>query len=466
MKRFFFLLAFCLPSYLSAADYQRPEVDVPTQWKHGSSNARSSLPDEWWMQFQVPTLNELVARALSANLDISSAQARVETARALLGMKRADWFPQLAFNGNVGATRLSQSSFGANLPPQFGDVSSLLERDQYRASLDVSYEIDLWGRIRRSVESAEAKARASDETVAAYRLIVAAEVCRSYILLCSLDWQTQILQDTVKVREEALQLQKSKLAGGLGNEMELNHARTEAELAKADLAALKGQRHKTENALAVLCGTPSSRFAVAAQSKFPELPSVPAGLPSELLAARPDLRAAEAQMQSAHAEIGAARAAFFPTFKLTGSAGLESIEASSIADWENRTYSIGPSFSIPLFQGGRLKSQLKAARAAKEEAIAMYKQSILTAVREVEDALVDLNSLHTQSQAIQQAQQAADETARLTRVRQSKGLASYFEVVEAERTALGTMLRKAQLQGQLGVSTVLLFQALGGGWKY
>jgi multidrug efflux system outer membrane protein len=170
-------------------------------------------------------------------------------------------------------------------------------------------------------------------------------------------------------------------------------------------------------------------------------------------------------MQSAHADIGVARAAFFPTFKLTGSAGLESIEASRIADWENRTYSIGPAFSIPLFQGGRLKLELQAARAAKDESIASYKQTVLTAVQEVEDALVDLQSLNTQAQAIQQAQQAADETARLTRMRQSKGLASYFEVVEAERTALGTQLRMAQIEGQRGVSTVLLIQALGGGWR-
>jgi outer membrane protein, multidrug efflux system len=463
--KFLLLLVAAVPCLPARDKYQRPELELPAEWKSGQAVQRAALPDEWWQKFQSPVLNGLVAEALAGNQDIAAAQGRVNSARALLGMSRADWFPQLALTGGIGTTRLSESAFGANLPPQFGDISSLVERDNFRASVEVSYEIDLWGRIRRSVESAEAKARASDEVVAAHRLIVAAEVCRSYYLLRSLDWQSQILKDTLKVRAEALGLQQSRLDSGMSNEMELNRARTEHELAKADLAAIRAQRGKVENALAVLCGRSSSAFRVAVEPRLPAVPQVPAGMPADLLQARPDLRAAESQLQAAHAEIGAAKAAFYPTFKLTGTAGLESVQRSSFSEWENRTYSIGPSFSLPLFTGGKLKSQLKSARAEHEQAIASYRQTLLTAVREVEDSLVDLQSLNQQRTAISAAQKAAADTAQLTRVRQEKGLASYFEVVEAERTALGTQLRLAQIEGQLGVSTVMLIQALGGGWR-
>jgi outer membrane protein, multidrug efflux system len=461
----FVLLASLSTLALAKDPYQRPTVELPQSWKNTASTQRSHLSEEWWKRFSSSTLNGLVSQAMAGNLAVASAQARVGQARALVGVRRSEWFPQLMLNRSAGTNRQSQSAFGANLPPEFGNISDLLERDNFRASLDLSYEVDLWGRIRRSVESAEAKARASDEVVAAHRLIVAAEVCRSFFLLRSLDWQSQILKDTLRVRQEALGLQETKLKGGLSNDMEVNRAKTEAELAKADLAAISAQRGKMENALAVLCGQPSSSFKVAVDAKLPTAPAVPAGLPADLLEARPDLRAAEQQLIAAHADVRAAKAAFMPKIELTGSAGLEAIEASKITDWENRTYSLGLSFKLPLYSGGRLKGNLSGAKAAKDQAIADYRETALIALREVEDALVDLKSLNAQRSAIQSAQQAADETSKLTRVRQEKGLGSYFEVVEADRTALGTQLRLAQLEGQRAVSTVLLIQALGGAWK-
>ncbi len=459
------ILPLLLASCVVGPNYQRPDAAMPKKWKEGSTTSTQPLPDEWWKLFNCSKLNSLVAQSLTANQDLLGAQARVETARALLGMKRADWFPQLGLAGSFGTQRQSESSFGANLPPGFGNAKDLVERDYYRSSLDLSYELDLWGRVKRSVESARASVRASDESLSAQRLLIASEVARNYFLLRSFDLQAKVVKDTIALRDEAVKLQKSRFDGGMANEMDVTRAQTEQELAKADLAALERQRGSAEHALAVLCGQPPSSFSVSVDPSLHAPPFVPAGLPSDLLASRPDVRIAEADMESMNAEIGVAKASFFPAFKLTGSGGLDSVDSSTFLEWENRALSIGPSVSLPIFQGGRLKANLRAAKSRYEESTAKYRQTLLIALREVEDAMLDLKSMSNQRAAIDAAMKAADETARLARVRYEKGLASYFEVVEADRTVLTTKLTLAQIDGQRSVSTVLLIKALGGGWK-
>ena len=459
------ILPLLLASCVVGPNYQRPDAAMPKKWKEGSTTSTQPLPDEWWKLFNCSKLNSLVAQSLTANQDLLGAQARVETARALLGMKRADWFPQLGLAGSFGTQRQSESSFGANLPPGFGNAKDLVERDYYRSSLDLSYELDLWGRVKRSVESARASVRASDESLSAQRLLIASEVARNYFLLRSFDLQAKVVKDTIALRDEAVKLQKSRFDGGMANEMDVTRAQTEQELAKADLAALERQRGSAEHALAVLCGQPPSSFSVSVDPSLHAPPFVPAGLPSDLLASRPDVRIAEADLESMNAEIGVAKASFFPAFKLTGSGGLDSVDSSTFLEWENRALSIGPSVSLPIFQGGRLKANLRAAKSRYEESTAKYRQTLLIALREVEDAMLDLKSMSNQRAAIDAAMKAADETARLARVRYEKGLASYFEVVEADRTVLTTKLTLAQIDGQRSVSTVLLIKALGGGWK-
>ena len=460
------ILPLLLASCVVGPNFKRPDAAMPSKWKEGSTSKTSQpLPNEWWKLFNSSKLNSLVEQSLTANQDLIGAQARVETARALLGVKRADWFPQLGLGGSFGTQRQSESSFGANFPPEFGNVKDMVERDYYKASLDLSYELDLWGRVKRSVESAKASARAADESLSAQRLMIASEVARNYFLLRSYDLQTKVIQDTIALREEALKLQKSRFDGGMANEMDVTRARTEHELAKADLAALSRQRGSAEHALAVLCGQPPSSFKVAPHSSLDTPPGVPSGLPSDLLASRPDVRVAEAELEATNAEIGVAKASFFPAFKLTGSGGLDSVDSSTFLEWENRALSIGPSVSLPIFQGGRLKANLRAAKSRYEESTAKYRQTLLVALREVEDAMLDLKSMSQQRAAIDAAMKAAEETARLARVRYEKGLASYFEVVEADRTVLSTKLALAQIDGQRSVSTVLLIKALGGGWK-
>jgi len=466
MKPALALLPLLLAACVQGPNYHRPLFSLGSKWKEGKGSKSSApLPDEWWKLFGSSTLNGLVNKALADNQDLAGGKARVETARALIGVQRADWFPQISGMGSVGTQRLSASSFGANLPPQFGSVSDLLERDSYKASLDMSYELDLWGRVKRSVEAARASAQAADETLSAQRLMVAAAVAQNYFLLRSLDVQMKVLNETIDLRAEALKLQKSRFDGGMANEMDVTRARTEHELARADIAAIERQRGSTEHALAVLTGQSPSGFKLSVDPSLPAPPSIPAGVPSQLLESRPDVRAAEAELQAASANIGAAKASFFPAFKLTGSAGLDSVKSSDFLDWENRVLSIGPSVSLPILQGGRLKANLRASQSRYDEALAKYRQTLLVALREVEDNLLDLQSLARQRSALDAAHKAADETTRLARVRYDKGLASYFEVVEADRTVLTTKLALAQLDGQRSVSAVLLAKALGGGWK-
>ena len=208
-----------------------------------------------------------------------------------------------------------------------------------------------------------------------------------------------------------------------------------------------------------------SGFHVAASGGAPAPPHIPVGLPSQLIERRPDIRAAEAQLEAANADIGVAKADFFPSFKLLGSGGFESLSTSTFLDWENRALSIGPSISLPIFNGGKLKASLRAAQSRHAEALAKYRQAVLIGLREVEDSLLDLRSFAHQRQAIAAALAAADDTTKLARVRYDKGLASYFEVVEADRTVLSTRLALAQLDGQRAVASVLLAKALGGGWS-
>ncbi len=459
------LLALLFTSCVSGPNFLRPKDKLPGQWKEGKGSASSKpLPDEWWKRFGSDKLNALVKQALAANQDLKAASARVDTARALIGAKRSEWFPQLNLGGSASKQRISEATIGANLPPGLALPADALVRQNYRASLEASYELDLWGRVKRGVESARASAKSADDTLAAQRLMLAAEVARNYFLLRSLDAQMQILRDTIKLREDALKLQKSRFEGGMANETDVSRSRTEHELARADLAALERTRGSTEHALAVLCGQMPSSFHIAAGSGAPTPPHIPVGLPSELLERRPDIRAAEAKLIAANADIGVAKADFFPSFKLLGSGGFESLSTSTFLDWENRALSIGPSVTLPIFNGGKLRASLRAAKSRYEESLAQYRQAVLIGLREVEDSLLDLRSFASQRAAIAAALTAADDTAKLARVRYDKGLASYFEVVEADRTVLITRLALAQLDGQRAVSSVLLAKSLGGGW--
>ncbi|MCW0218016.1 MAG: efflux transporter outer membrane subunit [Prosthecobacter sp.] len=444
------------PNFLS------PDITLSKKWKENSNVSDLPIPDQWWTLFKDRSLTSLVERALANNQDLRSGLARVETARAMSGVERADWFPQLNLQNNATYEHSSANSIGANLPS--GAALPNLERDRHQAYLGLNYEVDLWGRVRRRVEGAKAREDAAVEDLSAQRLVVAAEVARSYFLAASLDNQEKILRETISLREEARNLQQSRFEGGLANEMDVARARTELELAKNDLAAIERQRGGVEHSLAVLCGEMPSDFNLANNRRLPSPPRVPAGLPGTLLQRRPDIRSAEQTLRAANADIGVAKANFYPVFSLTGSGGFESVGAEDFLEWKSRAASIGPQLTVPIFQGGRLRGNLRAAQSRYEESLATYKQTILTSMREVEDAMLDLKAYSKQRAAVAAAVSSAQDTSRLARLRYDKGLASYFEVVDADRVVLTTRLTLAQLDGQRLTATVQMLRAIGGGW--
>lgn len=437
---------------------------MPTHWKNGGgSTADIPVPGEWWRLFHSEELNRLVSRAMENNQDLKAALARVETARALVGVQQADWFPQLNMKNAMDYERLSKSAFGANLPA--GVAFPNTQRRRFQNLLELGWEFDLWGRVRRGVEASKASQLAALETVAAQRLTIASEVARLYFLAHSLDRQLVVVRETQTWREEAVKLQESRFKGGLANEMDVARAKTELELARNDYAALERQRGNAENALAVICGEIPSTFHLSQASRLPSPPKVPAGLPAKLLQRRPDIRAAEQKMREANAKIGVAKADFFPAFSIVGSGGLESIGAQSFYDARSRVMTIGPQMTLPMFQGGRLRANYQASKAAYDETLANYHKSILVALQEVEDSMVDVRSYNRQSSALDAAIKAAQETSRLADLRYQKGLASYFEVVDANRTVLNAKLLAAQVDGQRLMSAVAMLKALGGGWQ-
>ncbi|MDB6072388.1 MAG: outer membrane protein multidrug efflux system, partial [Verrucomicrobiaceae bacterium] len=370
-------LLLALSACVVGPNLESPDDKLPSHWKEAHTHSAQPLPSEWWKLFGSSQLNRLVNQALEGNQDLRGALARVETARALVGARRADWFPQLGLSTSAAVSHSSASVVGANFPKNLGIPQPNLDQESYKAALDMSYEADLWGKVKRSVESARASARSADQLLSAQRLTIAAEVARNYFLLRSLDLQQEVVNNTIKLRLDALDLQKSRFEGGMANEMDVTRARTEQELAKADLAALERQRGSTEHALAVLCGQMPSSFSLKAAASLPAPPRVPAGLPSDLLQSRPDIAAAASDLEAANADIGVAKAAYFPSFKLTGSGGLESVSAKDFFSWENRALSIGPSVSFPIFQGGRLKANVEAAKSRYDEALAKYRQTVL-----------------------------------------------------------------------------------------
>ena len=454
--------AFVLASCKLGPDFQVPGISGGTKWKEGAATPAARLPDNWWRLFNDSELNRLVDRALMANNDLATAKARVDTSRALVGVDQARMFPTLDLIGDGGVSRSSADALRGNLPP---GASVDLESQRYRGSFDLAYDPDLWGRNKRLIEASSAQAAATEALLDSLRLGVATEVARQYFLLRGLDAQEAVLDDTLKSRREALDIQKSKMDAGLTDGLAFSRARTEVELADNDLALVQRQRGSAEHALAVLCGTTPSGFSIAIREPVRTLPTIRAGLPAEVLMRRPDVRAAEQELRAANAQIGVAETAFYPNFNLTASAGFDSIDVKRFLNWENRILSLGAGVAAPLIDGGSNKANYQAARSRYDEALAKYRQTLLIALREVEDALVDLKGLAYSRAALERAVTSAEDTQKLAQERYDKGLTNYLDVVDAERTVLQTRLALSEVAAQQRVSLAALAKALGGGWS-
>ncbi len=452
-----------LTGCVSGPNYARPSTPSQPDWKERPADAANSgtnsvhLPPDWWQVFNDLELNALQAQALEANQDLKRAVARVTEARAIARMSEAELYPTISGGAGYSYNRYSENR---GVPGQQG-----LTTDDFVTSVDLDYELDLWGRVRRSVEAARADAHAVATDFQVVLLTLTADVARDYYLIRSLDAEKLVIEATILLRRDSLQLQQTRFQAGLINEVDVTRARTELANVEAELYAITRARAHTEHALAVLCGQSAGGFSVAARESLIPSPEIPAGLPSELLQRRPDIVQAEQRLQADSARIGVAIAAFFPTIKLTGAAGLASADLGTLVDWPSRIWSVGPSIHVPIFEGGRNRANLAATEARHEQSIAAYRGTILNAFREVEDALSDLASLSSQSAAVDRALLSARDTTALANERYRTGLSNYLDVVDAQRAALQAERQQIQLRGQRAVSTILLAKAVGGGWN-
>lgn len=443
-------------------DFKAPQFAGKDAWASELAGGEV-LQERWWQRFESRQLDALVERALADNPDLEQSLARVQFARAQLGVDRSAQWPQLALKGGTQWERISGSVFGANLPP--GVSLPALQRDRWQGLLSLNYEFDFWGRVARQREASQARVLGMEARVAAQRLSVVAELAAQFVQLCSLDAQLAVLKRAIALRADALSLQESRRAAGLANDLEAERARTEWQLARADLQEVIRQRARVANGIAVLCGASPAELVLPAQSMLPKLPLPKRPLPATLLLRRPDLRAAAAQLQEAQARIGVARADFLPRFVLVANGGFDSVGAQDFLDWRSRAASLGPQIDLPLFQGGRLRAQLQAAQANHAAELAGWRKALLIALQEVENATVDWQSMQRQIEASSAALEAASKAESLARLRHDKGLASYFEVVDAQRVVLSTELALKQIEGAQVVAAVQLLRALGGGWQ-
>jgi len=461
-----FLCALALAGCSVGPDYRPPPPAAqPAQWKAASpwkagQPRDTEIKPSFWEVFDDGVLSGLEQEATTNSPDLRAAFERVEQARAIARITRADLFPGLSFDPNGNRTHYSANRTTPPGPPAVGYTGN-----EFNLPLDLSYEIDLWGRVRRSFRAARQQAQASAAAYQNVLLSLQANVAQTYFMIRSIDLNRQVLAKTVELRKKNLTLVESLHQGGADSAVDVAQAETELFSAQADLVGLELRRAQLENTLAVLCGQTSSSFSLAETSRLYQPPPIPIGLPADLLERRPDVAEAERALAAASEGIGIAKAAFFPSIQLTGSAGTESVELKDIFNWESRAWSVGPNISLPLFAGGRIRAGVQRAKAAYEEAVALYRSQVLVAFHEVEDGLAGLRLLKEQFEAQMRAVDGAKKVAELSRLRYKEGLASYLEVVVADRTMLENEITAYELNGQRIVTTVQLIKALGGGWR-
>jgi multidrug efflux system outer membrane protein len=445
-------------------DYQRPPAPAPANyldtewgsWKEAVP-ADAIARGDWWAIYHDPVLDALERGAAANNQDVKAAVARVTQARALARIAKADFFPTLTLDPSYSWSRLSPNVLNP-LPNTHGNDISV--------PLDLSYELDLWGRVRRLYEASNADAQARQAGYENTLLVLKADVAQNYFAIRTLDSERSIVRHTIELRRESLKLVNSLSRGGAASDLDVSQAETELDTTEAALLAIDRDRADLEHVLAVLEGKPASEFAVKGLplAAATPLPVIPAGLPGDLLERRPDIAEAERALAAANARIGVAKGAFFPVVRLTGAAGFESMDVEALFNWQSMAWSLGPSLTLPLFEGGRIRANLKRSQAAYDENVAKYRQQVLVAFKEVQDALTDSRLLDQQAQAQDRSTTSARRTAEISNSRYRAGLVSYLEVVESERTALDAERESARLTGRRLVTSVQLIKALGGGW--
>lgn len=483
-------------------EFERPSLWSPGSWfgaRPGPSRLEASMPvaepvdPEWWKQLNDPILTRLVRRAAAANLDVRAATARIAQSRAQRGIAAADLFPQL--NGNGSYTR--QRPSGRGVSSLFGgaaaggaaggaagaagtqanglggrqggipSTTSIGAFDLFQGGFDASWELDLWGRVRRSVESADATLDASIEARRATLLSTIAEIARNYVQLRGVQATLRITRDNLASARESAGLTNSRARGGLATDLDVANAMAQVEATAAGVPQLEQQEAQGINAIGLLLGQPPAallRELSPAQPVPPIPPRVPIGVPSELARRRPDIRQAEAQLHAATADIGVAQADFYPRLTLSGSISLQALQIRDLG-FPARAYSFGPSLTIPIFEGGRLRRTVELREAQQQEAAINYQRTVLQAFTEVDNALIAYGAEQRRRDRLAQQVVQSRRALGLAQARFRQGISDFLEVLTAQRTVLAAEQQLADSTATMSANFVALYKALGGGWE-
>ncbi|MGE8150340.1 efflux transporter outer membrane subunit [Pseudomonas vancouverensis] len=445
-------------------DYQRPQTAEPAQYKAAEGWRQANPSDAlargaWWELYGDAQLNDLIVKLNSSNQTVAQSEAQFRQAQALVRSARGAFFPTVDLN--VSKNRSSQGT-GSSSSSLSSSSSGI--RDTYSAQVGVSWEADIWGKLRRGLEADTANAQASFADLAAMRLSQQSELVQNYLQLRVIDQQKRLLQDTVEAYQRSLKMTENQYRAGVSGKDAVAQAQTQLKSTEADMVDLIWQRAQFENAIAVLIGLPPAEFNLAETSNIPQLPQVPSALPSQLLERRPDIASAERSVMAANANIGVAKAAYYPDLTLNMNGGYSSSTFSNWISLPNRFWSVGPQLATTLFDGGQRSAEVDRSEAAYDETVAKYRQTVLDGFREVENYLVQLKVLQDEAVVRQQALDAARESLRLTQNQYKAGLIAYIDVVVTQAAALNNERSNLDLLQSRLIASVQLIAALGGGW--
>jgi multidrug efflux system outer membrane protein len=451
-------LAMGLAGCMLGPDYRRPAVEVPSSWRISAEEAVQASDAAWWDRFGDPVLSQLVRTALQNNEDLAIAVANVDQAFAQYGITRSALFPEVDAGASAQRERLSEKTTPFVIPP------GRQAFDDYKINVSASYELDIWGKLRRATEAARANLLASEEGRRTVVLTVVASVASGYVQLRALDRQLDIAKATAGSLGEAARLQQVRFEGGATPESDYRQAQSQFEAAAAQVPELERQIVRQENLISVLLGAspgPIPRGASIDELRFPD---VPAGLPSSLLERRPDIRQAEQNLVAANADIGVARAAYFPEVSLTALFGVESSQVSNLFKGASKSWSFGAPVTVPIFTAGRIGSQVEQAEAGQRAALHFYRKSIISAFEDFEGALVDHAKFEQTREELARNVDALERFHDLAVLRYQEGATIYLEVANAEQSLLSARLQLVSTQSQLFQSYANLYRAMGGGW--
>jgi outer membrane protein, multidrug efflux system len=446
-------------------DYHRPSVEMPSEWRspepwHLAQPGDASLKGNWWVSFHDEKLDELIGRALENNQDLKIAAARLDQARAEVTIAQSAWYPQIGAAFDAGRSKTS-----ANRPlSEYGTPNQSTVQNDFTLTGSVSYEVDLFGRVRRGVEAARASQQQSEADFENARLVLTAQLASDYFTVRELDAEIAVLRESIESQSRSLDIITARHELGFATGLDLAQQQALLAASEAQLELLKNQRAQNEHAIATLVAAPAPRFALPSLDTVPSMPAVPTGLPSDLLQRRPDVASAERAMAAANARIGVARAAFFPTIELIPGIGNESNALSSLLSAPSRFWSLGASVSAPLFNAGAIGANVRIAAADYTAAVALYRQTVLRAMEEVENGIVGLDALSQAEIRSIASEQSAQRALDIANDRYAGGVDTFLDVFTAQQTVLADRRETVQIRGQRMLTAVYLVKALGGWW--